>query len=122
MRPPRIMRGTMTPDDVRAFVRQNHRGVLATRRRDGGVKMSPVLVGVDDDGTLLISTREGAMKTRNARREGRAWLCVMNDRFYGDWMQAEGPASIESLPEAMDALVRYYRLVAGDHPNWDEYR
>ena len=37
-------------------------------------------------------------------------------------IQAEGPASVESLPAAMDGLIRYYRLVAGEHPDWDDYR
>jgi PPOX class probable F420-dependent enzyme len=112
----------LTPDDVRSFIRSHHRGVLATTRRDGGPQLSPVLVGVDEDGSLIISTRETAMKTTNVRRNGYAWLCVMQDEFFGAWAQAEGPASVESLPGAMDALVRYYRLVAGEHPDWDDYR
>jgi hypothetical protein len=49
-------------------------------------------------------------------------VCVFDDAFFGRWVQAEGPASIESLPDAMDGLVRYYRLVAGEHPDWDDYR
>ena len=113
---------SLTPDEVRAFVRANHRGVLATLRRDGAPQLSPVLIGVDDDGSLLISTRETAMKTANVRRPPRAWVCVMRDEFFGPWVQAEGEASVESLPAAMDALVRYYRLVAGEHPDWDDYR
>jgi hypothetical protein len=46
----------------------------------------------------------------------------MRDEFFGQWVQAEGEARVESLPAAMDALVRYYRLVAGEHPDWDDYR
>ena len=112
----------MTADEVRDFTRTHHRGVLATSRRDGGTQMSPVLVGVDDDGTLMISTREGAMKTVNVRRLGRAAVCVFEDDFFGQWVQAEGAATVESVPEAMEALVRYYRLIAGEHPDWDDYR
>jgi hypothetical protein len=26
------------------------------------------------------------------------------------------------LPEAMDGLVDYYRRIAGEHPDWDDYR
>lgn len=113
---------SLTADDVRAFIRTHHRGVLATQRRDGAPQLSPVTVGVDDDGTLMISTREPAIKTGNVRRVGRAWLCVFEDGFFGPWVQAEGPVSVETLPEAMEALVRYYRLIAGEHPDWDDYR
>jgi PPOX class probable F420-dependent enzyme len=113
---------TLSVDDVRTFLRSHHRGVLATMRRDGAPQMSPVTVGVDDDGSLLISTRETAVKTANVRRNGRASVCAFEDGFFGQWVQAEGPASVESLPAAMDGLVRYYRLVAGEHPDWDDYR
>ena len=113
---------TLSVDDVRAFIRSNHRGVLATTRRDGAAQMSPVTVGVDDDGSLLISTRETAMKTVNVRRTGRASVCAFEDAFFGQWVQAEGPASVESMPGALDNLIRYYRLIAGEHPDWDDYR
>ena len=113
---------TLSVDDVRAFIRSNHRGVLATTRRVGAAQMSPVAVGVDDDGSLMISTRETAMKTVNVRRTGRASVCAFEDAFFGQWVQAEGAASIESLPGAMEGLVRYYRLIAGEHPDWDDYR
>jgi PPOX class probable F420-dependent enzyme len=113
---------TLSRDEVRSFIRAHHHGVLATTRRDGAPQLSPVLVGVDDDGSLLISTRETAVKTANVRQHGRASVCVFQDAFFGEWVQAEGPASVESLPAAMDGLVRYYRLVAGEHPDWDDYR
>ena len=109
-------------DQVRSFVRAHHRGVLATLRGDGLPQLSPVLVGTDDDGSLVISTREPAMKTANVRRRGWASVCVFEEAFFGQWVQAEGPASVEGLPGAMEGLVRYYRLVAGEHPDWDEYR
>jgi PPOX class probable F420-dependent enzyme len=112
----------MTEEEVRDFVRDNHRAVLATQRRDGGAQLSPVGVVVDDDGSLVISSRETAMKVHNLRRHPRASLCVMNDNFYGAWVFAEGEVTVESLPEAMEPLVRYYRYIAGEHPDWDDYR
>jgi hypothetical protein len=42
--------------------------------------------------------------------------------FFGRWVQAEGTATVESLPDAMEGLVRYYRIVAGEHRDWNEYR
>ena len=79
-------------------------------------------VAVDDEGRALISTRETAVKTRNLARDPRASLCVMNDRFFGDWIQAEGDVEIIHLPEAMELLVDYYRRISGEHPDWDDYR
>jgi PPOX class probable F420-dependent enzyme len=110
------------PDDAREFVVSNHRAVLVTRRSGGGLQTSPVLVGVDGEGRLVISTREGAYKTRNLRGDPTAVLCVFSDRFFGRWMQIEGTAQVVSLPEAMDGLVDYYRRISGEHPDWDDYR
>jgi PPOX class probable F420-dependent enzyme len=110
------------PDDAREFVASNHQAVLITRRSGGGLQTSPVLVGVDGEGKLVISTRERAYKTRNLRRDPTAVLCVFSNRFFGRWMQIEGAAQIVSLPEAMDGLVDYYRRISGEHPDWDDYR
>jgi PPOX class probable F420-dependent enzyme len=104
------------------FVRQHHRGVLITYRRDGTAQSSPVVAMIDDGGALVISSREPAYKVRNLRRDPRAVYCAMNDGFFGDWLQIEGTATIISLPEAMDGLVDYYRSISGEHPNWDDYR
>ncbi|MDQ1624649.1 MAG: hypothetical protein QOJ49_147 [Actinomycetota bacterium] len=112
----------MTPDEARAFLRDNHRAVMATFRSDGRPQLSPVTTAVDDQGRVMISTRQTAMKTKNLRRDPRISLCLLNDGFFGDWAQVEGNAEIVELPEAMDLLVDYYRRVAGEHPDWDDYR
>jgi PPOX class probable F420-dependent enzyme len=112
----------MSPDEAREFVASNHRSVLVTRRPVGGLQTSPVLVGVDDEGKVVISTREGAYKTRNLRRDPTVVLCVLSDDFFGRWIQIDGTAQIVSLREAMDGLVDYYRRISGEHPDWDDYR
>jgi PPOX class probable F420-dependent enzyme len=104
------------------FVRANHHAVLATMRRDGRPQLTPVAVGVDRDGMVLISTRETAMKTKNLERDPWCSLCVLNDGFYGPFVQIEGRAEVVRLPEAMDGLVEYYRGISGEHPDWDDYR
>jgi PPOX class probable F420-dependent enzyme len=112
----------MDLDQARTFVGNHHRAVLATRTRDGGIQQSPVLVGVDADGHLIISSRETAFKTRNLRRDPWAQLCVFTDGFFGDWVVVAGMADILSLPDAMEPLVDYYRRLAGEHSDWEEYR
>ena len=108
--------------DALGFDREHPRAVLVTRRRDGRPQTSPVSVGVADDGVLVISTRETAIKVKNLERDPVATLCVLSDGFYGPWIQVEGPVGIVRLPEAMDGLVDYYRRLSGEHPDWDDYR
>jgi PPOX class probable F420-dependent enzyme len=110
------------PQRVREFLRVHHHAVLATTRGDGRPQLSPVTAGLDAEGRVLISTRETAVKTKNLTRDPRASLCLLNDGFFGEWVQAEGTAEIVHLPEAMDLLVHYYRTIAGEHPDWDDYR
>ena len=112
----------MDLDAARDHVRQNSHAVLATVRKDGTPQMSPVAAAVDDQGRVVVSSRETAYKVKNLRRDPRAWLCVFPDAFYGSWVQVEGEVDVLSLPEAMEPLVDYYRSVAGEHPDWDEYR
>jgi PPOX class probable F420-dependent enzyme len=112
----------MDIDKAQAFLREHHRAVLATRRRDGSPQLSPIAVGIDDEGRAVVSTRETAIKTKNARRDPHVSICAVNDSWYGDWLQIDGTAEVVSLPEAMDGLVAYYRGVAGEHPDWDDYR
>lgn len=84
--------------------------------------MSPVAASVDSAGRVVVSSRETAFKTRNARHDPQVSLCVLSDEFFGDWVQVDGVAEVISLPEAMDGLVEYYRSVAGEHADWDDYR
>jgi PPOX class probable F420-dependent enzyme len=112
----------MTPDEARAFLKDHHNAVLATFRRDGRPQLSVVGATVDEQGRVIISTRQTAMKTKNLRRDPRVSVIVMSPGFYGEWAQVEGTAEIVEQPEALDLLVDYYRRMAGEHDDWDEYR
>jgi PPOX class probable F420-dependent enzyme len=109
-------------EPARQFLRENHRAVLVTRRAGGDPQLSPVLCALDAAGRVTVSTRETAMKVKNLRRDPRVSVCVLNDRFFGEWIQIDGTAEVVSLPEAMELLVEYYRSLAGEHPDWDDYR
>jgi PPOX class probable F420-dependent enzyme len=111
----------MEVNDALAFFRENHRAVLVTRRRDGRPQLSPVVQAVGDDGRILISTRSGAAKVLNIKRDPSVSICALNDNFFGKWAQVDGTASISQLPEAMAMLRWVYSQIGGEHPDWDEF-
>ncbi|MGI9540251.1 MAG: PPOX class F420-dependent oxidoreductase [Miltoncostaeaceae bacterium] len=113
----------MNVDEAREFIRENHRGVLATRHPSDSVRMSPIVAAVDDEGQIVISSRETAYKVRYLRDDPWAQICMFNDRFFGPWAWVEGTASILSLPDAMEPLVDYRkRFTDAAGLDWDEYR
>ena len=112
----------MQIDRALDFVREQHRAVMLTHRRDGSPAMSPIVCNVDAEGFVVVSTREAAMKTHHLRRDPRVSVCVLSDGFFGDWIQVDGRAEVISLPDAMEHLVEYYRSTSGEHPDWDDYR
>ncbi len=105
-----------------SFLSTHPRAILATTRSDGRPQLSPVVAAVDDDGRVLISTRETAVKAKNLARDPRASLCVINNGFFGEWIQVDGNAELIHLPAAMPILEDYYRRISGEHPDWEDYR
>ena len=91
----------MDLDAAREFIRHNHRAVMMTRRANGDPQLAPIVCGVDAEGRVAVSTRETALKVKNLRRDPRASLCVLNDGFFGDWIQVDGTAEVVSLPVSL---------------------
>ncbi len=104
------------------FVRPRHHMILVTTRRDGRPQLSPVTGGVDVDGRIVISTYPERAKAANARRDPEVSVLVLSDDFGGAWIQVDGECEVIDLPESIEPLVEYYRVIAGEHPDWDEYR
>ena len=106
------------------FVRTRHHLVLVTTRADGRPQVSPVTGGVDAEGRIVISTYPDRAKAVNLRRDPAATVLVLSDDFDDAWVQVDGTAEVLDMPapEAEDALVDYFRCIAGEHPDWDDYR
>jgi len=104
------------------FLRPRHHALLVTTRRDGRPQISPVACGVDQDGRIVVSTYPERVKARNARRDPRVSICVLSDDWDGPYVQIDGRAEVLDLPDALEPLVEYFRCIAGEHPDWDEYR
>jgi PPOX class probable F420-dependent enzyme len=107
--------------ELEEFVAGRHRGILLTTRADGRPQLSPVTMGVVD-GAVLVATYPARAKVTNIRRAGTASVLVLSDEFNGAWVQVDGAAEVVDLPDAEDGLVEYFRVVSGEHPDWDEYR
>ena len=104
------------------FVRPRHRGMLLTTRRDGRPQSSLVTLGLDTSGRVVVSSYPERAKSINAKRNPAASMVVMSDEFGGEWIQLDGTAEVLDMPEALDGLVEYFRVISGEHPDWDEYR
>jgi PPOX class probable F420-dependent enzyme len=104
------------------FVRPRHHMILVTVRRDGRPQLSPVTGGVDAEGRIVISTYPERAKVANARRHPDVSVLVLSDDFGDAWTQVDGECEVIDPPGAVEPLVEYYRVIAGEHPDWDEYR
>ncbi|WP_030738558.1 PPOX class F420-dependent oxidoreductase [Streptomyces sp. NRRL F-2890] len=70
----------MTADEWRTFLSAGTRtGKLSTVSEDGGPHVAPVWFLVDGD-DIVFNTGKGTVKGRNLAREGRAALCVDDER------------------------------------------
>jgi len=113
----------VSPAELTEFIKTRHRAVVITTRTDGGPQASPVTCGVDEAGRIVIATYPERAKARNARRDPEhVSVLFLSDDFNGPWVQVDGTAEVLDVPEAVDALVDYYRSIAGEHPDWAEYR
>ncbi|MGH9084078.1 MAG: PPOX class F420-dependent oxidoreductase [Acidimicrobiales bacterium] len=108
------------------FARTHRRGVLVTLKRDGRPQLSNIAYALGSDGVVRISITEDRAKTKNLRRDPRASLHVTRDDFYA-YVVLEGEAELSPVASApddatVDELVEQYKVIAGDHDDWDAFR
>ncbi|NNM44811.1 PPOX class F420-dependent oxidoreductase [Knoellia koreensis] len=109
-------------DELLHFVRPRHHMVLITERADGRPQSSPVTGGVDDSGRIVVSSYRERAKTANLRARPHASVLVLSDDFGDAWVQVDGDADVVDARDDVEPFVEYYRNIAGEHPDWDEYR
>ncbi|OBK75160.1 PPOX class F420-dependent oxidoreductase [Mycobacterium sp. 1164985.4] len=114
-------------DKLLALIGGNSLGVLATLKRDGRPQLSNVSYYFDPRAlTIQVSITEPRAKTRNLRRDPRASLHVSSDDGWS-YAVAEGdailtPPAARRDDDTVEALIALYRNIAGEHPDWDDYR
>ncbi len=99
--------------------------VLITLRRDGRAQSSDVAYTVVNS-AFKVSLTTSRAKTANMKRDNRVVFHLSEPSSFTylsfDCTVELSPATERIDDETSDALVAYYRAVAGDHPDWDEYR
>ncbi|GGW09939.1 PPOX class F420-dependent oxidoreductase [Streptomyces capoamus] len=114
-------------DALLGLLSAGHAGVLVTLRRDGRPQLSNVSHAYDpDERTIRISVTDDRAKTRNLRRDPRASYHVTSDDRWA-YTVAEGTAELSPVAadphdDTVEELIRLYRDVLGEHPDWDDYR
>ena len=117
----------MFDDKLLALISGNSLGVLATIKRDGRPQLSNVSYHFDTRNvTIQASITEPRAKTRNLRRDPRASIHVSSDDGWA-YAVAEGnailtPPAASLHDDTVEALIALYRNIAGEHPDWDDYR
>ncbi|MFE9772176.1 PPOX class F420-dependent oxidoreductase [Streptomyces sp. NPDC005931] len=117
----------MTQDALLELLSDERSGVLVTLKRDGRPQLSNVRHAYyPDERIIRVSITDDRAKTRNLRRDPRASYHVTTpDRWA--YTVAEGtadltPVAADPHDETVEELIRLYRDVSGEHPDWDDYR
>src|SRR3954464_5497278 len=106
--------------------RTHHQSTLTTIRSDGLPQLSNVMHAVGEDGLLRGSTTADRAKYRNLQR--RPWAALKFDvGSFWSYAVLEGTVTLSAVAAApddaaVDALGAVYRAIAGEHPDWDDYR
>ena len=114
-------------ESLLGLFRRHRRGVLATIRGNGRPQLSNVGYAYDGAGPLLrVSVTDDRAKTRNLRRDPRASFHVTTADGWA-YAVAESTAELSAVARepgdaTVDELVEVYRAVAGEHPDWDDFR
>jgi PPOX class probable F420-dependent enzyme len=116
----------MELDAALSFARDHRRGVLVTQKRDGRPQLSNIAYAVGDDGVIRISITADRAKYKNLRRTPIASLHVTREDFYA-YVVLEADVELSAVAQSpndatVEELVAYYRALAGEHDDWDDYR
>ncbi|MFI2203395.1 PPOX class F420-dependent oxidoreductase [Streptomyces sp. NPDC020192] len=114
-------------DALLELLAEGHGGVLVTLKQDGRPQLSNVSHAYyPDERIIRISVTDDRAKARNLRRDPRASYHVTSaDRW--SYTVAEGTAELSPVAQdphddTVEELIRLYRDVGGEHPDWDDYR
>ena len=106
--------------------RATNHSVFTTIRSNGLPQLSNVTHHTDADGIIRISTTANRAKYINLTRRPWAALKVDGPSFWS-YAVLEGDVELSRIAavaddQTVEELITLYRSLAGEHPDWDEYR
>ena len=110
----------MNREEAMKFLEKNHQGVFCVLRRDGAPHLSPVLYALMD-GKIRVSCTWDRVKTKLLRRDSRASLCVIPEKFFEAYLSVEGTVRLIEDPDGRQNLALYQAIAGGPPDNLDEY-
>lgn len=116
-----------TQNALLGMLSEGHGGVLVTLKRDGRPQLSNVSHAYYPDQRIIrVSITDDRAKTRNLRRDPRASYHVTGSDRQA-YTVAEGTAELSPVAQdpyddTVEELIRLYRDVLGEHPDWEDYR
>ncbi len=67
--------------EAKEFLKNNHRGCLVTRKKDGSLQMTLVSPVLGADGNVIITARDTTYKVKNIGRNPQISLLVYGEKF-----------------------------------------
>jgi PPOX class probable F420-dependent enzyme len=116
-----------TQDALLKLLSEHRGGVLVTLKKDGRPQLSNVShFYYPDERIIRVSLTDDRAKTRNLRRDDRASYHVTSaDRRAYTVVEGAAeltPVAADPYDETVEELIRVYRDVLGEHPDWEDYR
>lgn len=112
----------LNPDDVELLTGRSH-GLFVCRNPDGTAHATPVWVGADEQGNVLVDTSTGRKKDRNVLRDPRVTVSVVDHENAYRWVTVAGTVverqegTEEALKKINEFSLRYtgtaWEVVAG---------
>jgi PPOX class probable F420-dependent enzyme len=101
----------LTPEDIELLGGRSH-GHLVTLNADGTPHATPVWVGADPEGNILVNTAVGRKKDRNMRRDPRVAVSVQDHEDPYRWLSVTGTVigrleGDEALAQMTDFSMTY---------------
>ena len=105
----------MLPSERREFVRTHRTCVFGTTRRADGPAMSIVYYVPTDTDELLVSTMRDRSKAKVVARDGKASLCVLDERWPVAYLQVYCDADVDDDPDlVVDVMMAVAARMSGE--------